>query len=326
MNAYRKILTRGDPLGAIRTFLLAIWQQSNLDGMLVPVNDIPEKLNRLRYIADPRRLDEVNPFKPVMIENAAINIPSLLERYPKHKLGVILRPCEMRAVSEMSKLGAISLDRLLTISIDCLKTVPIEDYNWRSKRKPASDALTQEVLQFARQGGIAAYRYRSACQMCLSPQALDADINISVIGLPVRKQLLIRIPDDATAQRLNLEVITDGSANLDLIAQHEKVVSKMVNYHNHTMHQITQGLDSVLPKDIDTFISQLEDCAPCEVCMDVCPICSVQRPQKAADGHFVRDEIIRWLIACAGCGMCEQACLSHFPLSAIFRTMREELN
>jgi formate dehydrogenase subunit beta len=325
MSAYRKILTRGDPLFALHTFLLAVWQQSNLDGMLVPTNDDPKIMNRLCFINDPNRLKDVNPFNPVMTENAACRIPTLLNQYPKARLGVILRPCELRALIEMSRLGAFSLDRLLTISVDCLKTVAIEEYAWRSIRKPVPETLTDEVLKFARQGGIAAYRYRSACQMCISPQAKDADININVIGMPVQEQALIRVRDDTMADHLNLDVISDGFASPDLIAQHEKVIAKVNEYHHRTMRQITDTFEDVPPEDIDALISHLEECDFCETCMDVCPICSFQRPQKAADGSFDRQDIIRWLISCAGCGMCEQACRSHFPLSAIFRRMREAL-
>jgi formate dehydrogenase subunit beta len=293
--------------------------------MLVPIHDTPDKLNTSQLIDNPERLNDVNPFKPIMLENAARKIPTLLNQFPKAKIGVILRPCEMRGVNELAAPGSTDRDRLLTISIDCLKTLPVEDYYWWMNKKAAADKLTQQALQFARQGGIAAYRYRSACQMCFSPEASDADINISILGLPVRQQLLVQVPDDATAARLNLEIITDGIASPVLIAQHQKIIAKMQEHHDHSMHQITGGLGGVLPKDIDALISQLESCAPCEACMDACPICSAHRPKKNADGHYPHDEVIRWLIACTGCGMCEQACLSHLPLGAIFRQIREEI-
>jgi formate dehydrogenase subunit beta len=82
----------------------------------------------------------------------------------------------------------------------------------------------------------------------------------------------------------------------------------------------------MLPADVDAVIRQLESCGECQACMDVCPICSVDRPYRNADGHYDRDDVIRWLISCAGCGMCEQACPSHLPTSAIFAHIRQQLS
>ena len=36
--------------------------------------------------------------------------------------------------------------------------------------------------------------------------------------------------------------------------------------------------------------------------------------------------MIRWLVSCAGCGMCEQACSMQQPLVTIFSLIREKLN
>ena len=56
---------------------------------------------------------------------------------------------------------------------------------------------------------------------------------------------------------------------------------------------------------------------------DVCPICAVDHPRKAVDGSLVREDVINWLVSCAGCGMCEQSCPRHQPLSAVFSHIRE---
>lgn len=325
MSAYWRIQTKGDPLGALRKFILIVWQQALLDGMLVPIDGNEGNTNRVQFINDSNRLNEMNPFKPIMTENAARNIPFLLEKYKDANIGAILRPCEMRALTEMVKHDSFSIEGLLTICIDCLKTIPVSDYQWRLERKSTEDGLTQEVLQFARQGGITAYRYRSACQMCISPQARGADINVAILGLPVRRNILIHTSDDSIADQLNFNNITDGMADLELIRQREKVVAKLDERHQSTMNRVIESLSEILPKDIGALIEQLESCDPCESCMDVCPICAVDRPVKDARGHYSRDNITRWLLSCDGCGMCEQACPSHLPLSSIFRQLREQL-
>jgi Fe-S oxidoreductase len=59
--------------------------------------------------------------------------------------------------------------------------------------------------------------------------------------------------------------------------------------------------------------------------MNVCPICSVDEPRKTKEGKLVREDVVNWLLSCAGCGMCEQACPQHQPLSAVFSHIREQI-
>ena len=60
-------------------------------------------------------------------------------------------------------------------------------------------------------------------------------------------------------------------------------------------------------------------------CMDVCPICSVDKPRRTKDGRLVREDVANWLLSCAGCGMCEQSCPQHKPLSAVFSHIRKQI-
>jgi predicted aldo/keto reductase-like oxidoreductase len=40
----------------------------------------------------------------------------------------------------------------------------------------------------------------------------------------------------------------------------------------------------------------------------------------------VREDVVNWLLSCAGCGMCEQSCPQHQPLSAVFSHIREQID
>jgi formate dehydrogenase subunit beta len=328
--------THGDPLGAVRDFVKTIWLESGLDGMLVTINgsnpaDSLDLSVKPQFIDDPQRLSEINPFKPLMTVNAARFVPSLVLDHPQAKIGLLLRPCEMRALAEVTRrLPGLTIDHFLTISVDCLGTLPADEYHWRAKRIEMADGLTHEALQFARQGGIVAYRNRSTCQLCSSPEAKGADINIHVLGLPVRQNILVNIQNDIVAEHLQLVGTAGASlqlapANSNLVAQHERMLAKMTERHQRTMERLKEALGSLLPVDVDAVISQLEHCGECQVCMNVCPICSLGRPTRSQDGHYERSEVINWLVSCAGCGMCEQSCPSHLPLSIIFTHIHQQL-
>jgi formate dehydrogenase (coenzyme F420) beta subunit len=325
VNNYWILETHGDPLGTVNKFVNTLWSSSKLDGMLVSQNALDYNTAGMSLLEHPKQFEQVNPFRPLMTFNAAKYIPQSLQDHPNDRLGAVLRPCEMRALAEMAKRATINLDRLLTICIDCLGTYPADDVHWRSERKGSMEGLGYEALQFARQGGIVAYRYRSACQMCSSPDANGADINIFVIGLPVRQYILVQPREEAAAEKFKFHKITAGKAGEELLGQRQKVIWKLAERHNRTRERVTNGLADLIPPDVDALITQLQNCGDCQECLIACPICAIDYPHREANGAFKHADVLRWLVSCAGCGMCEQACVNHLPLSAIFGHIQRQI-
>lgn len=323
MITYWLLQTHGDPLGTVQRLMQNIWQQANLKGLLAPINNHNEQLPTPKLLPEKRLVQEVNPFKPLMAVNAARMVPEVLQQHPQEPLGALLRPCELRALIEMVKHDGFSLDRLLTISVDCLSTVPVDEYRWRASRKQKAAGLADEALQFARQGGIAAYRYRSACQICASQQAHGAQINIHVLGLPVRQQILVHGGPDCP---LDLATLTDGPAEAELVQQHEHLVAQLRERHQRTRERLWRSLSDQMPRDIQAVIDLLESCDACQQCLAVCPICAVDYPRRSGTpARFQPEDVMRWLVSCAECGMCDQACPRHLSLSAIFGFIRRQL-
>jgi formate dehydrogenase subunit beta len=325
MNKQWMLQTHGDPLGTLRKFAQEVWSAAGLNGMLVPIESAPEGSLKPHLLEDPAQLTQVNPFRPLMTLNAARLIPEILRAHPGERLAAMLRPCEMRALIEMQKHQPFPVENLLTISVDCLGTFPADEFQWRSERKGSQEGLTSEALQFARQGGIVPYRYRPACQLCTGPDAQNADLNIGVLGLPVRQAILVSARDSTVAERLGMQSICDGPADDVLVRQRERLLAKMVERSQHTRQRITSSLAGILPLNLDALVDQFNDCGSCQECMENCPICSVDFPQREAGGGFVRIDVMRWLVSCSGCGMCEQACPNHKPLCAIFGHIRQQL-
>ena len=314
METNWKIDTHGDPLGVLQKFVQALWRQTGLDVMVVPPEDGGYVLE------SPEQLGNLNPFRPLMKLNTAQLVVKAAKKHPGKHLGAMLRPCELRALNEMGARGAVKRDEVLVICTDCLGTFPSEEYEWRTER--SSKGLTKETLQFAPQGGISAYRYRPACQMCAEPGATEGDVNIGVFGLPVRQSMLVNARNNSIA----LEALTNGQADEEMISKRVHTLAKISERHVRTRERVLKSLDEELPADLEKLLDQFETCEDCQACINVCPICSVDEPRKDENGRLVREDVVNWMLSCAGCGMCEQSCPKHQPLSAVFSHIREQID
>jgi formate dehydrogenase (coenzyme F420) beta subunit len=322
--------THGDPLGAMNRVVQQVWKEARLDGLIVS-NDSLDNGNAASSVEginacvleQPGDFSKANPFRPAMRTNTARYIPDILDEHPGSRLGAVLRPCEVRTLEELDQIEPFARERLVVLSTDCLGTYHAADVHWRKER--VKTGIDQEAIRFARQGGVASYRYRPACQVCRSPKADQGNINIGMIGLPARQFILLEIGkgyDSETPLYHDLAVVP---AWPDLLNQREKTLNRMAVRNSQTRERLVAGLVERIPATLDAFTRQLDQCEGCTECLDACPICSLYHLQRGENGHYDRIDIADWLVSCAGCGMCEQACLKNLPLSAIFSVIREEL-
>lgn len=316
--------TQGEPLETVQEFIANIWEQADIDRMLLPIKSEQPPYWHSILEEDTQSLKRFNPFAPLMIQNAAKQIPQILQEYPDLKIGAFLRPCEIRSLIEMGKHEKMNREEMLTISADCLGTFPDDEYSWRVERKGSPEKLSQDSVKFSRQGGIVSYRYRAACQACQMPIARSADINIGVIGLPVRQHMIVTTPN-GISDSIDFDRLTHGNAPADIIAQHEEMAQKVLHRRTSTRERISRALADNLPENIDEIITQFKNCGDCQICMQGCPICEVIMPQKDATGKYLAGDILQWLTSCVGCGVCEQACPTHEPISIMFSYLRSQI-
>jgi len=309
--------TRGDPLGATRRLLRQVWINAALQGMILPVYQMGTLQAAPGLVDQPLELASADPYVPFVPMNTARLISQMVTQEPGSHYGAVLRSCEVRALSCVARRDRLELDNWMVISVDCLASFPVEEYEWRVDRAGRIDRLTREVLRFARQGGIAPYRYRRACQMCISPIAQDADLSIGLLGLPIKDLILVTTRDEAMAERLCLDEITDGAAPLSVLEQRQHLADRLCELHQEVRAAMLAALEEELPSAPQELLSHLKKCAPCQACLEVCPIYAGELG-AGVNGYPVLEERARpWLAACVFCGMCEQACPKGLPLTAI---------
>lgn len=300
---------------SVRQFLSGLYRELELDAMLAPGY---KKQTVLPTVYEsPDLLGSVDPFAPIMMVNSARLVADRLQAHPGKRFAAVLRACEIRALGAIVGNRAIALDNFTLIGVDCLGTFTEEEFKWRG----GSEKLTREVLRFARQGGVAMYRYRPACQMCRDPIPSGADLTIDILGLPAQTRVIISVHSPHLQNTLDIAPLVTGQAPEALVVQHDQMRECIQERRNRAFERITQALETDLVMTVDGLIDHLADCETCQACLNVCPIYSTGQVKESLN----RKTVIDWLLSCAGCGMCEQSCHDHLPLTAIFRYIQSEL-
>jgi formate dehydrogenase subunit beta len=309
--------TDGNPLAAVRQFLLELWPYAGLSGMLIPTYQVNGTQVAPAFIDEPGQIVQSDPFAPVIASNSAKLAPSAADAHPKGMLGAVLRSCEARAFDWLAGQKKITPNRWLIIGVDCLACFPPADFEWRVNKAGSAERLTREALRFARLGGIAPYRYRHACQMCATPAVETADLRVELLGLPVKQMVLITAKDREIARKLRLQELTDGLAPATMVARREATLAVLAGRRRRALDRMVQALADDAPADVEAFLEHIANCAPCKECLEACPVYTGDF-SPAGDGDAGLSQAARrWLAACVACGLCEDACPRHLPLMAI---------
>jgi formate dehydrogenase subunit beta len=307
--------TDGEPLRTVRRLLAHIWELQGIRGF---VGCVASPVDGPRVVTDPAGLAELNPFVPLMTVSTARLVPDMLRQQRQGRLGLLLRPCELRGLIETAKHGHFGLGKLFTIGVDCLSTLPPEEFWLHLARHGMQGAVPDNA-------GPATYRYRPACRQCEGITPGEVDLAVGVIGLPVREWLAVWGRSNAEVEQLGLEVLGARPAPADLLEGRRLVLADMAEHRRIERRMAIQALPEEWRGGPEPLAQLLGGCGPCQACMDACAITAVDPVPRQADGSFRGQDLARWLVSCDGCGMCEAVCPRHLPLAALFGQVRDVL-
>ena len=335
-----------DTLAAVQGFLKRVLEADLVDVLLVAM-ETPQGAITPALVSDPELLDSANPLAPVMGLNAAPLAGRVSVREPRQRVGVVLRPCELRGLTELVKLQQASLEDLVTIGVDCLGTYDVGDY--MAMADGGADSLdvpaylaTAESGELEPQEG---YAFREGCQMCEKPQAEGPDITLELFGADLAEAIPVSLRDDM-AERLELNPAEGGTAADDGRARTtviEKVVTARTAVRDQRFAEIRQRLDE------EGIQGVFASCIRCHNCMNVCPICYCKtclfksqvfehEPMQYANwAHrkgayrlpadtmlFHLTRLNHMVLSCVGCGMCTSDCPADLPVGTVFRAIGQE--
>jgi formate dehydrogenase subunit beta len=328
-----------DPLVAVRGLLKQLLEAKVVDALLVPMQTRVDTITPM-LVADPDLLDAANPLAPMVGLNAAYVAGRVSIREPRGRIGVVLRPCELRALVELVKLKQASLDDIVTVGLDCLGTYDVPVYN-AMRANGGLDVAA--LLATAKNGELApqeGYAFRDACQMCEKPHVEGADVTLELFGADLTAGIPVTLPDEM-AEKLALSPVEEDDSRADviegLVAQRTQVRDARFDAMRQRLEQ--EGVEGVLAA-----------CVRCHNCMTVCPICYCKTCLfKSPTFDHEPMQYVRWArhkgayrlpadttlfhltrlnhmaLSCVGCGMCTSCCPAELPVGQVFRTIGQEV-
>lgn len=335
-------IENGDTLEALRGFLKTLLEAGVIDALFVPLETgkgtvIPA------LVTDAGQLKRANPLTPVMPINNARAVSALTGKNPPARLGVVLRPCEIRALIELVKLQQASLEGVTVIGMDCAGTYEMAEYVERKKSKSFDLGGYLTAAGAGQEPALDDLALRPACQMCTQPLPAHAAIKLHLFGAEPSTGIPVEMNDELAAS-LQVSAVDGEDAGKrqkaieQVIARHKQVRDRELNAIRLSMRS-NGGL-----------AGQFETCIRCHNCMTACPICYCKTClfKTAAFDHqpehyltaarrkgavrmlgdtmlFHMTRLNHMSLSCVSCGMCTSACPSDIPVGAIFSAIGEQV-
>lgn len=335
MKTFVLKVENGDYLTAVSNLFKGLLEKKIIDLLMAPQELPSGKCVVQTLVGDPGKITGVNPFAPVLMQNSAKLVSDLTSDSGSEKVGVVLRPCEIRAVVELVKLKQAKKENLFIIAVDCPGTYEVDDYGRIAEEKKGGKNLTEEFLK----GAIKGLEVRHCCQGCEYPRYHLYDMNIGFIGSDIKKEIRIKLNKEDTRFTNELGLITIENDETDNAIK--ELIEKRLKYKEGLFKDVSAKI-----KDINGLMDVLSTCKRCYNCQRACPICycrecimcsttfeyemrdykrwverkgSVKLPPDTLLFHLTR--LNHMAVSCIACGQCTSACPSKIQVADIFNSI-----
>jgi formate dehydrogenase subunit beta len=331
-----------DILAALRGFFKAVLKRDDISAILAPWQLPMKNMVMPTLITDPRQLDGINPLAPAFALNNAKAVSRLTRKASGGKVAAVMRPCEIRAFTELVKLKQGQTEDLVIIGIDCLGAFQNRDFFcWADDDIHAATKKYYTRVLAGEGAAMDDVNLAPACRACELPVPQGADISIGLYGMDTASRILVQAHTETGENlltRLPVKKTEEPSSR-------KKVVDKLIADHTAVrdiMFEETHAATDTLEK----LTQYLANCVNCYNCRVACPVCycrecvfvtdvfdhdpaqylrwadrkgAVKMPTDTVFYHVTR--LAHMSTACVGCGQCSNACPNDIPVMELFRTI-----
>ncbi|MEM4257631.1 MAG: Coenzyme F420 hydrogenase/dehydrogenase, beta subunit C-terminal domain [Candidatus Thermoplasmatota archaeon] len=319
----------------VNEFLRELLASKKISALLVPQMVPSKKTVFPVLISDPKKLS-ADVFAPVLPVSTATMVSKITKHQaPSTPIAVVLHPCQIRALIELTKLNQARLENIILIGVDCLGTYPVTTYAVLAEKKNP----TKQILEtLTKKTSDTESKLRTACKVCTEPIPGYADMSIGLYGMHLEKEILIQAHTDAGKKLISEVTLEDAQ---DKIKHRDQVVKKICEEREKAVQSFIH--EKAGSKGIEALTKFFDTCSNCHNCMKACPICYCKECLfdssifDAEGNKFIRkaeqkglfkmpsDVLLfhvgrmnHMILSCVKCGLCEQACPSLIPLMDIF--------
>lgn len=342
MSEFSKLTSENGNLNqTLAGFFKDILEKGVADALLIPAHQPYTGIMQTLF-SDPKQLESIDPFAPIVPVNAAKTLSNLTKTPSGRPLAAVMRSCEIRAFFELVKLKQASMDNLLLIGIDCLGRFENADYRKLQGAGISTRSFIDIMLNSYEEklpGGIDC---APACKICEYPVPGNVDINLCVIGADTDEVYIEWTSERGQNIRNTLALdLAEPPEGRD--AAVKKITDQRIAARDAVFEEIYQTKNT-----LEKLQEHLSGCVNCYNCRVACPVCyckecvfvtdnfrhpgdkymswaddrgALKMPSETLLYHLTRMTHMSTL--CVGCGQCTSACPNDIQLAELFRSVAQ---
>ncbi len=341
MAKFAKVSFKKDEMNkALSRFFQGILEKGAVDAVLAPMAQAPKGV-RLSLFTSAAHAGKVDLFAPVAAVSGAKIASSLTSRPSGRKVAMVLRPCEMRAVVELSKLKQVNLEDTLLIGMDCLGRYENTDF----AKFQEQGGTTESFLENARAGktSLNGFDITGACQICEFPAADNVDLRLCAIGAE-NGAVYVEAVTEKGEQALEKSGLPAGGAPAGRDEAVKKLAAARTEARDKKFAELREEINS-----FEKLADKLSPCVNCYNCRVACPVCyckecvfitdtfrhngeqymmwadqggMLKLPNDTLFFHLTR--MTHMSLFCVGCGQCTSACPNGVDPMPLFRACADK--
>jgi formate dehydrogenase subunit beta len=315
--------------GELGDFFKGLLEKNVVDALILPYR-VGDSVSYM-LVRDKDRI--VAPESVIFAPSFGVNAANIVKGWLiDEKVGIVAKPCEIRAAIEMIKLKQLNEDSVLLIAVDCFGAYPNEVY--AEHYAEIGDQVDAAKIKELAGKGIS---IRDACAICDNRLADVGDVVIArTSGDKVSVAGNSKI-GEAALSSVGLEL---KDTDLERKAEKERIAA-----------EAAANLEKLpIPDSQEALETFLRDCIVCKNCRDVCPVCyckecffdqpignptggdllnlaeargAIAVPVNQLLYHLTR--VYHVSTTCVACGACEDACPKDIPLTRFYPVLTRKV-